>query len=482
MKVMREELFHKSRQVEISKFDDTEFYDNYTLAMNNSDTRAINVLNTFISLINNIIKIISTIAVIVYVDWIIIIAVSINVMLNFIINFRLSRLSYYINLESVKSNRIISYISRVYYLKSYAKELRTSNVNKSLKHHFDSAVVHAEKIIKKYSGKQISNLTLQNIFQIIAQFAIQIHLILRAVSNKITIGDFAMILNASNQLSGSILNFLNTFPKLYENSLYIEKFRNFVEYSSGNDRRVELYEINSIDSIEFRNVRYIYNNDKLEHVLDSINLKIFKGEKIAILGLNGSGKSTFVKLLLGLYSPSEGEVFLNGQNYNLYDSNVFLGNIGVVFQDFEFFAIPIIENILMRPVIDKENDEKLVKSALVKVGMYEKICSLPEGVYTNISKELDSSGTTFSGGEFQRLAISRILTKHYQFIVLDEPTSNLDIIGERKIMNLVFNEYKDEAVIVISHKIQYLSQFDHVYVFDKGNIEEYDRKLELVEN
>lgn len=172
---------------------------------------------------------------------------------------------------------------------------------------------------------------------------------------------------------------------------------------------------------------------------------------------------------------------INNLNVLNFDHVDIINNIGIIFQDYQIYALPLIENILLRPVSNKEQDEKAVVQALQRVGLYDKISKLPNGIYTNMTRELDPEGALFSGGELQRIVLARVLVQHYELLILDEPSSALDAISEAEIFKTIFEEYADRTVIIISHRLANIRNVDQIYYLQDGQIVEAGTHEELMQ-
>lgn len=228
-------------------------------------------------------------------------------------------------------------------------------------------------------------------------------------------------------------------------------------------------------TIEFKHVYFKYPEDQ-EYILKDLNFKIFKGEKIAIVGPNGSGKTTMIKLLLRLYEPNKGEILVNGQDIRQLDLTNYQRIFGTVFQDFTLFAWSIKDNILMGAPLDKAK----MKLVLSQVELSDRIRQLPQGLETSISQELDESGVEFSGGEKQKIAIARALYRDAPIVVLDEPTAALDPVAEANIFSK-FNELTaGKTAIFISHRMSSTQFSDRILVLKDGKIIERGTHDELM--
>lgn len=254
------------------------------------------------------------------------------------------------------------------------------------------------------------------------------------------------------------LDFLDTPNDMYQGSLTVEK-RNDCQYE-----------------VEFRDVSFCYPGTDRK-VLDHVNLKFRIGEKLAIVGENGSGKSTFIKLLCRLYDPTEGEILLNGINIKKYNYKEYMSVFSVVFQDFKLFALPLGQNV----AASTEYDSEKVQECLSKAGFDARSAWMEKGLDTWLYKDCDADGVSISGGEEQKIALARALYQNAAFLILDEPTAALDPIAEAEVYSS-FNEIVgDRTAVYISHRLSSCRFCDEIVVFDRGRIVQQGTHEELVE-
>ncbi len=244
-----------------------------------------------------------------------------------------------------------------------------------------------------------------------------------------------------------IFEFLDIPNKMYQGSLTTEK---------RSDRQYE---------VEFRDVSFKYPGTdtwSLRHV----SMKFRVGERLAIVGENGSGKTTFIKLLCRLYDPTEGTILLNGIDIKKYNYDDYIGVFSVVFQDFQLFSLPLGENVAGRKDYDREKAERCLKDA----GFGDRLAELSQGLDTYLNKVLSPDGVQFSGGEQQKIAIARALYKDAPFLILDEPTAALDPMAEAEIYEKLDAIVGDKTAVYISHRLSSCKFCDEIAVFDKGGI------------
>lgn len=228
-------------------------------------------------------------------------------------------------------------------------------------------------------------------------------------------------------------------------------------------------------TVEFRGVSFKYPGSEA-YALRDVNISFRVGSRLAVVGMNGSGKTTFIKLLCRLYDPTEGEILLNGIDIRKYRYDEYMDIFSIVFQDFSLFALPLGENVAASAQYDRARAE----DCLQKAGFAERLADMPAGLDTYLYKELDKDGVEVSGGEAQKIAIARALYKDAPFIVLDEPTAALDPIAEAEIYSR-FNEIAgDKTAIYISHRLSSCKFCDEIAVFDGGKIVQQGSHEELL--
>jgi len=227
--------------------------------------------------------------------------------------------------------------------------------------------------------------------------------------------------------------------------------------------------------IEFRNVSFKYAGSE-GYALKNVNLSFNVGERLAVVGMNGSGKTTFIKLMCRLYDPTEGEIYMNDFNIRKYDYRQYLDLFSVVFQDYSLLALPLGNNVSSAATWDGEKAERCLR----EVGFGERYDNMPRGLETPIYKNFDDEGVNVSGGEAQKIALARALYKDAPFIILDEPTAALDPIAEAEIYAKFDEMVGDKTAIYISHRLSSCRFCDKIAVFDKGEIVQVGNHEELL--
>lgn len=289
---------------------------------------------------------------------------------------------------------------------------------------------------------------------------------LKAAAGAITLGEMTLYIGALTSFSDNLSGIFNSFNEIGLQNDYLSNYVNFLELKNEKyDGTLPIEKRLDHDyELEFRNVSFHYpNNDDL--VLKNITTKIRVGRKMAIVGQNGSGKSTFIKLLCRLYDPTEGEILLNGIDIRKYDYDEYRQIFSVVFQDFKLFSFSVAQNV----AAGLDYEEERVWRVLEQAGMAEQVKRMEKGLDTFIYKQEDE-GVEISGGEAQKLAIARALYKDAPVVILDEPTAALDPVSELEIYEQFDEMVEEKTAIYISHRMSSCRFCENIVVFEDGNI------------
>lgn len=260
--------------------------------------------------------------------------------------------------------------------------------------------------------------------------------------------------------------FLNSFSEIYNDILYVEQFYKLLDLDVGNNDNREV-EIEEIKEIEFKNVNYIYEGSN-NFTLSNINTKIKKGELIGIVGENGSGKTTFIKLLSGFYDNYQGEILINGIELMKINPDSLRKRMGIIFQDFNKYEMTLRENIGFGNLNEIYNDKKIEK-ILKEINLKNKIDKFSDKIDTQMGNWF--AGEELSKGQWQRIALGRAFIREADLYILDEPTSSLDPISEKEIFTLVVEKSRDKIGIFITHRLENIVELNlRVIMFSEGQI------------
>jgi len=315
----------------------------------------------------------------------------------------------------------------------------------------------------------------QNALSFIVDVAMYFYIGFLALTQRISIATFSMLITSATTLYRSMNEMMGSLMGLKMQCQYLGEYILFMEYPDRLEKNKEQIKKGIPYTFEFKNVGFRYPNGE-DFILRNVNLVLHPEERISIVGLNGAGKTTFVKLLTRLYDVSEGEILLNGVNIKEYDYKEYQNIFSVVFQDFKLFALSLKENV--ETDLHLENGQ--IENVLQKAGLEELIEKLPNGLDTSIYKFFDETGIEPSGGEAQKIAIARALAKNTPIVILDEPTSALDPLAEYDIYHRFNQLIEHKTAVYISHRLSSCRFSNHILVFHNGTMEEYGTHDELV--
>lgn len=381
--------------------------------------------------------------------------------------------------EMTPHKRSKDYVKRTVYLREYSKDMRTSDIFGVMHSRFKNAVEHNREIIKKYGWKIAFFETMSGFFGKALPVAVTyIYAAFRFIVKKdLKVSDFSVIMTAMSNLKDVFNDVGDAVADVRKEAEYFGNLKAFFEFPTTviNGTR----QADELECLEFKNVCFKYPGAD-SRSLTEVNLKIEKGETVAVVGKNGAGKTTFVKLLLRFYDCDSGEILYNGINIKEYDIESLRKRFATVFQDYKVFALTIGENVLCREVMG-DDDRAIVDRALRSSGANTCVEKLPQKAETVLTREFDEKGTGLSGGEQQKIAVARMFAKDFDLAVLDEPSSALDPVAEYKMYESLIEATKEKTVIYISHRLSSAVLSDKVFVFDGGTISERGTHRELME-
>ncbi len=378
----------------------------------------------------------------------------------------------------MKHNQKFMYLSSVILNRRYAKDIRLYDANKTFTSKMDAFTVDVDTWFKKIGSKKTNYSIFSHLTDSLSQIIIYGFLAFQFIGGVITIALFTMYINAINVFTNTIVDIIKLVLDIYEKYKWLKPAFEFMMYKKVVVDDLDGKEIvgSNTPMIEFRNVSFCYENSN-KYAIKNVSLTIPYGQKLSVVGLNGAGKTTLVKLLLRLYKPTDGKILFDGVDINEYSLIEYYKLFSVVFQDFKLVATTIKENIISG--INKENEQKLIES-MEKSGIIERVKRMKYEENTQLYKLLDSEGIDLSGGEEQRLAISRALFKNAKVVVLDEPTSALDPKTEYEIYTSMDKLIENKTSIYISHRMSSCIFCDKVAVFDNGELVQYGSHKKLI--
>ena len=484
-RALKEQMFKKASEIDLYCYDDPAYYNDFVLSVSQSEA----AIDRFLELLNMAMQAITVLFTtgIFYLmtDPTGIVFVFVSFILRFVVSKKLNKVNYDNRIAINPHMRKRDYVSRVFYLKDFAKELRLHpNAGTQLEQEFAEANDNIINEHKKIAAKRVW-------FQFLKDYGVGDFLIdglyitylvyKAAVLHSVTYSDAVILFNRTGSLRGSMSRFADLGPKAHENSMFVDKIRSFLSYEPQlkNDEGDEVPQGNGELKLEHVSFKY---SETGRTVLDDISLTVKPGEHIAIVGYNGAGKTTLIKLLMRLYDPTSGTISYHNQNVKTFCPREYHKRIGVVFQDFQMFGANLAENVVMDNMSKTEQEEKspLITNALQSAGFGEKLARLPQGLFTQVTTEFDKAGVDFSGGESQKVAISRAFYKNADILIMDEPSSALDPIAEYELNKAMESAAKGKTVFYISHRLSTTRDADRIIMLERGRIIEEGTHAQLL--
>ncbi|MDQ5913617.1 MAG: transporter protein [Patescibacteria group bacterium] len=312
--------------------------------------------------------------------------------------------------------------------------------------------------------------------------AVTLYLLKRAVEGAITIANFSFYAGVLNQFSSSMRNLSSIISRSSESILYTKDVYSILDVNATIVSPTDAIKLNKaeIPTIEFKDVSFAYRSNPDEKILENLNLTIKPGEHLALVGENGAGKTTIIKLLLRLYDVTEGQILVNGINIKELDLDSYWRQIGVLFQDFNRYPFDIKTNIELGRVT-KTPTKKEIDRAVELSNLGPILNKLPKGINTILDNSFEE-GVEPSGGQWQRVALARAFYRNSNILILDEPTAAVDANAEYEIFNNIFTHYGDKTALIISHRFSTVKRAQRIVVLDKGRIIEEGSHKDLMNN
>ncbi len=478
-KALNNKIFKKAAEVDISCYEDPVFYDKYQRA---SEILTGGYFSAYAyavsSVISNFIAFISVISIVASIHFTYLLFL-LPIAFVFLIEVAKSKVVYKRDFSMTTNNRIKAYTQRIVFLRDYAKDIRTSNIFSVIIGRFNKAVQSNIEILKSYGVKLFLFSMISSLFgefiPIIGTYAFAGYQFI--YTSALSVSGFSVVLSSIYSVRSTTEMMANEFAELSAVALYFQNLREFFEYESKVVSGEK--EPGEFESLEFKNVYFKYPSAE-KYSLQNVNIKIEKGQTVAVVGVNGAGKTTFVKLLLRFYDVTSGEILYNGINIKEYKLESLRLKFATVFQDYKTFALSVNENIMCRNC--SKEDKLTAEEALKQSGVYDKIQTLKNGADTVLTREFDENGAGLSGGEAQKTAVARMFASDFDVAILDEPSSALDPIAEYKMYENLIHATRNKTVIYISHRLSSAVLSDNIFVLGNGSVLESGSHSRLMAN
>lgn len=469
-------LYDKAKEIDLENYDNPEFYNSFILTIESSSDNITGLLGLVRDYVGNLVSFFAIAGVMLTIDpvCLIIILAFIGALLP--LSNKLGELQMGRRRDNTEYHRRSDYFQRLFYFQEYAKEVRMNNIHPLLIDRYNDAADDVIKNQRRYWKKIASVSFVQDAGIQVLGFMFVLPLYLGycvLVKKSLGAGDFVAAFNGASSIAVSI-NFLTVWAVAIfsERGKMIEKYREFLKMKRKIVDGERTAEITEPKEIKVSNMSFTYPGSK-EKTLKNINLTIKPYEKIALVGYNGAGKTTLTNLLMRLYDVTEGSITIDGEDIRDFTVGSHRDRFAAVFQDFQLFACTARENVSLSTDGDKER----VQEALRHSGFDKE---LKYGVDTELLREFDDEGRMLSGGESQKVAIARAFYKNCPYVILDEPSANLDPIAEYNLNQAMLSAAKHKTVVFISHRLSTTVNADRIYVMEKGEIVESGTHDELM--
>ncbi len=474
---MEVKISQKASSMDLQFFDSGEFYDKLANAKRDIAS-IINIIWSIIDGMGTIFTFGAAFIILAEINPLIGFITTLMVVPNIILNKKYVKKLYIWEKENVVKERKLNYLFDVMTAKKYAQDIRIWN----LKHYFLSDFKNTwngwfndkKTLIKKRSIYSI----LLNMLPIISSSLFLLWIGLDTYIGGKKPGDFTLYTGQLLQLQNALTALMLYIISIYDNRLKIDNINafmsleNVIEYLGNKD-------LEEIATIEFISVSFAYPGSK-KKAIDNLTLKINKFDRVALIGLNGSGKTTFIKLLLRFYDPQSGIILINGKDIREYNIINLRKKFGVMFQEYNIYEFSLKDNIIISDLNKENKSDSVVENSLIKSEANDFVKMLPNGINTYISKKFSEEGVVLSKGQEQKIALARMFYEEAEIMLLDEPSASLDPEAEYKIFETMNLLAADKTVIFISHRLANIKMAKRIIVLEHGKLIEEGTHEELM--
>jgi ATP-binding cassette subfamily B protein len=471
------QILDKALRLDLSFFEDAEFYDKLTRARREASSRPVALLSESFALVQNVVTLLGYAALLAHFSALIVLGLLLSTLPATLSEMRYAKIAFRIrNWRSPESRRLL-YLEYVLANDEHVKEVKLFGIGP---HFLERYRTLAETFFEEDKQLAIRRALLTHAFSLLGTFAFYATyavLALAAAATRISLGNLTLYVVSLRQGQQSFQSVLSGIGNLYEHNLYMSNLFSYIELARESEQQKQeraqnraLVVESGATGIRFEDVGFRYPG-KADWALRHVNLAIPPGDSIALVGENGAGKTTFVKLLAGLYEPSEGRIVLDGQDLSTWDTDALRRRFGVLFQDFNKYQLKLRENIGLGSV-DHLTDEVRIERAAERGGASELSRTLPGGLDAALGHWFEK-GSELSGGQWQKVALARaFMREEADILVLDEPTAALDAESEHAVFERFRELAKGRTTIVISHRFPTVRMAKEIIVLEQGQIVE----------
>lgn len=378
----------------------------------------------------------------------------------------------------VSEERKMDYILNIITGREFAKDVRLYSLGNEMLSRYNKMWNQWFDKKRRLTFKKSISTTILSLIPELGAISLAIYVGIKIINKELSVGDYSLYTGIVGQLTGSIYMLITLISRIYENNIRLKNYSTFLEWES-NVSEDGTRKLTSPIEICFNNVSFKYPGTD-NFILKNVSFNMNSNEKIALVGLNGAGKSTIIKLILRFYDVTGGVILINGININEYDLKELRKNFSVMFQDYANYAFTIRENVYLSN-LETMNDEEKIMDALDKSGEKSILNKSDMGLDTYLTRQFEDDGIEMSGGEWQKLSLSRTFFRNGNIMILDEPSSALDPEAEHIIFKKFVELCKGKGAIFISHRLSNVTMADRIIVLENGTIIEVGTHSELMQ-
>ncbi len=477
---IRRKIMKKAKEIDIACFDLPDFYEELENANREAGMRPVQILNSTLNIISVLISLVSFIAILFNISGWAPLIVTVFALPSAIVSFAYRKKTVgYMRLRS-KSRRQMNYFSSALVDKDLVKEIRLLGLNDDFEKRYDSVFADYFKGLKKIILSEGIWSTVLGLLRIFASCFLFYFVAKLVLDQQIRVGDYSLYTGALSSIGTSVSTFISGTSTIYEGTLFID---NLIRFMNQKNKIVQIGEHKEIKKgighkIVFEHVYFRYPGCEKD-VIKDLNITFDPGKTVALVGLNGAGKTTIIKLLTRLYDPTAGRILLDGEDIRSYDTKELYGLFGIVFQDFGRYAVSVKENIAFGNIDEKMDDNK-IEEASVMSNSYEYIERLPKKFDTPLMRYFEEDGLELSVGQWQKLAVARAFYGNSDILILDEPTASLDALAEQEIFRQFDKLREGKTTLFVSHRLSSAVEADHIIVIKYGELIEEGNHASLM--
>ena len=484
---IQKELFAQAALLDLANYDNPGYYNDFVRAINEAPQHFDEMMDRVKQLCTYTFSALTAAIFVLLIDPTGFIFAAVGLSLSIVAAMHQGKRQFALETESLPHRRKMDYLTRVFYLADHAKELRLSKVADKLTQDYDKSVAEVASSVEHHASALGQLRFLQSFVlpTLLFNGLYLSYLIVRVVIWKqISLGDLVALTGAVSTIVRSLQKTLLFLPEMQKDGLYAQTLRRFRDQKPGITPPTHPTPLPQGPwNLELVGVSFAYpgvGDSPTTPILKDINLSIHHQEKIAIVGQNGAGKTTITKLIMRLYDPTEGSIRLNGIDIRDFDPDAYRALIATVFQDFQIFAATLAENIALDLPDSGNNSPDAMHRALAQSGFTERLSKMELGLNTPLTREFEEEGVNLSGGENQKIALSRVFIRTNPAAILDEPSSALDPESEYRLNQNMAEAARSKSVIYISHRLSSTRLADRIIHIEKGRIIEQGTHVQLI--